>query len=196
ALSDTSTMMEIYCGLRGFLNGCADFIAPFGPRTIVIADIIEPEQIRKHKPGVAGAFADPAINDRVCAGFYTALIEINFGQLICGFKRGVIICGRFPRHALCARNMTAPQHAFLRILGHVRDLAFVFARRTHIDEWFGTFALGKRLVEERANLLVEAFLRHRIICPWIFWNFSCHWTLFGLPFVATAVENFHFLVSE
>ena len=60
--------------------------------------------------------------------------------------------------------MAAAQHAFLRILGHVRDLALVFARRTHIDQRFAALALGQRFVEERANLLVEAFLRHRIIC--------------------------------
>src|SRR4029453_4982122 len=57
-------------------------------------------------------------------------------------------------------------------------------------------ALGERLIKECSNLLVEAFLRHRIICLWIFRDFACHRSVFRFPFVAATVENFDFLVTK
>ena len=58
------------------------------------------------------------------------------------------------------------------------------------------FALRERFIGKRANLLVEAFLRHRIICRRIFRHVARHRPAFRFPFVAAAIENFHFLVSE
>ena len=73
-------------------------------------------------------------------------------------ERAVVICRRFPRHALRAGNMAAAQDAFLRILGHVRDFAAVLARGAHVDQRFAAFALRQRFIEEGANFLVESFL--------------------------------------
>src|SRR5258708_29059522 len=92
--------------------------------------------------------------------------------------------------------MTAAQHTLLRIFRHVCDLAPVFARRSHIDERLLALALPERFFEKRANLFVEALLRHRIICARIGRSFPRHWTVFCLPFVPSAVQNFHFVVSE
>src|SRR5207344_2692279 len=93
-------------------------------------------------------------------------------------------------------NMTAAKHTFLRILGHVRDLAPVFARRTHVDQRFTTFTLRQRFIEECTDLLIEPFLWHRITCLRVFWNLARHRTAFRFPFVTTAVENFHFLMTK
>src|SRR5438876_10338790 len=92
--------------------------------------------------------------------------------------------------------MAAPQHAFLRILRHVRDLALVFTWRAHVDQRFAAFALRQRFIEESTNLFVESFLRHRIICLWILGNFARHGAAFGFPFVPTAIENFQLLMSK
>src|SRR5262249_53347960 len=92
--------------------------------------------------------------------------------------------------------MATAQHALLRILRHVRDLAPVFTGRTHIDQWFAALALQQSFIEKRANLLVEPFLRHRIICLRIFGNFACHRTAFGFPFVTSAIEDFNLVVTE
>src|SRR5438045_7465269 len=92
--------------------------------------------------------------------------------------------------------MAATQHAFLRVFRHVRDLAFVFAGRTHVDQRLTTLALRQRFVEKSANLLVESFLRNWIICLFVFRDFARHGTAFGFPFVAATIENFHLLVSE
>ena len=77
---------------------------------------------------MTGALADSAIDDCVFVGADAALLEIDLCQFRGWLERGVIVCGRLPRHTLCPGNMAAAQHAFLRILGHVRDLASVFAR--------------------------------------------------------------------
>src|SRR5438874_2951922 len=92
--------------------------------------------------------------------------------------------------------MAATQHAFLRVFRHVRDLAFVFAGRTHVDQRLTALALRQRFVEKCANLLVESFLRHWIICLFIFRDFARHGTAFSFPFVAATIENFRLLVSE
>ena len=78
----------------------------------------------------------------------------------------------------------------------MRDFAFVFSGRTHIDQWFAGLALRERFIGKGPNLLVEAFLRHRVIRLRIFWNISGHWPLFCFPFVAAAVQDFHFFMSE
>src|SRR6266513_914023 len=69
--------------LSALFDGSADFVAPFRPGTIVIADVIQSQQISEHKPGVTRALADPAINNRVLFGTRSALIEIDF----CQFRR-------------------------------------------------------------------------------------------------------------
>ena len=57
-------------------------------------------------------------------------------------------------------------------------------------------ALRQRFIGESADLLVEALLRHRIVRARIFRHFARHRAAFGFPFVAAAIEDFHFLVSE
>src|SRR5437868_7594752 len=48
---------------RRIRDWSTDQIAPFGPRTVVIAHIFEPEQILQHEPGVRTALANAAIGD-------------------------------------------------------------------------------------------------------------------------------------
>src|SRR6476659_7006935 len=123
---------------------------------------------------MTGSLADSAIHDCVFVRADVALLEIDLSEFRGWLECGIIVCGRLPRHALCPGNMAAAEHAFLRILGHVRDLASVFARRTHVYQWFTTFTLRQRFIEKCANLLVETFLRHRITRLRIFWNLARH----------------------
>src|SRR5438309_6243963 len=113
---------------------------------------------------MTGALADSAIDNCVFVGADAALLEIDLCQFRGWLERGIIVCRRLPWHTLRPGNMAAAQHAFLRILGHVRDLTPVFTRRTHVDQGFTAFTLRQRFIEECANLLVEAFLRYRITC--------------------------------
>src|ERR1700682_1284289 len=73
------------------LDRSADFVTPLRPRTVVIADVVEPEQIGKHKPGVARALADAAINHGVGLRFYAALFEGNFRPLRGGLETCVFL---------------------------------------------------------------------------------------------------------
>src|SRR6266567_4095803 len=75
---DSTVINRRYKKSRALLNRRADFVAPFGPRPVVIAHVIEAEQIGEDEPGVTGAFANSAIHDGVGARFHAALIEINF----------------------------------------------------------------------------------------------------------------------
>src|SRR6266567_8844102 len=58
----TTTPQRARFRLRALFDGSADFVAPFRPGTIVIADVIQSQQIGEHEPSVTRAFADPAIN--------------------------------------------------------------------------------------------------------------------------------------
>ena len=54
-------------------------------------------------------------------------------EFLTGFESAVVISRRFPRDALCPGNMATADRALLRILTHMRYLAFEFAGRTHIN---------------------------------------------------------------
>src|SRR6185369_10267674 len=145
---------------------------------------------------MTGALSNSAIDNCVFVGTDAALIEIDFCQFGRWLERGIIVRGGLPRHALCPGNMTAAQHTFLRILWHVRDLTSIFPRRTHIDQRLISLALSKRFIKERADLLVEAFFWHPIICLRVFWSLTRYLASFCFPLVASAVENFYFLMAE
>src|SRR5690242_14953918 len=108
-------------------NRHADAIAPFRPRTIVITDVVQPEQISQHKPSVTGALADPAIHHGVGIWINAATLNVNFLELRRRFEGAIVLDRRFPRHTLGSWDMTSTQYTLLRILRHVRDLALVFA---------------------------------------------------------------------
>src|SRR6266487_5929533 len=118
AAPDSSNLPQplLISGLSALFDWRANLVAPFGPGAIVIAYVIEPEEIRQHKPGVARSVAYPAIDHRVGVRLDATLIEVNFRQLGCGLESGVIVRSRFPRHALCFGNVTTAQHTLLRIL--------------------------------------------------------------------------------
>src|SRR6516162_4067359 len=110
-----------------------DHIPPLGPRSVVVPNLFEPEQFGQYKPSVTGALADSAVNDRVVVRLVAKIILINPFEFLTAFESAVVISRRFPRNALCPGNMAAADHALLRILSHMRYLAFEFAGRTHIN---------------------------------------------------------------
>src|SRR5688572_10328849 len=119
----------------------------------------------EHEPGVAGALADPAIGDDIVILFQPALLGIDLLQLLRRLESCVLIYRRFPRNAICARDMTTTQNTFLRVFGHMGHLALEFTRRTDVDQWFLRFAMRKRVIEESADLLIVPFRWHGIVHP-------------------------------
>src|SRR5207249_8732087 len=76
-------------GLRGagFVhNGGADEVAPFGPRAVVVANLVQAQQIFEDEPGVGAALTDAAVRDDVVlSGNTLGLVE--FFQLVVGLER-------------------------------------------------------------------------------------------------------------
>src|SRR5439155_22973990 len=98
AAPDSSNLPQplLISGLCAFFDWRTDLVTPFGPLTVGIADVIESEEIRQHKPSVARAFAYPAINDCFGVRLKAALIEVNFPQLGCRLKLGNVCVARLP----------------------------------------------------------------------------------------------------
>src|SRR3954447_5487513 len=92
--------------------------------------------------------------------------------------------------------MPTAQHALLRILRHVSDVAFEFAGRTDIDERLARFTLGERFVGKGADFLVEALIRHRVMSRGELWDFPGHWASVRFPFVAATVEDLYLFMAK
>jgi len=91
--------------------------------------------------------------------------------------------------------MTAAQDAFLWILGHVRDLAFVFSgERTSISGLPLLLCASASSKKARISLSIVSSARDNL-CSDIS-NFARHRTAFGFPFVASAIEDFHILMTK
>ena len=46
-----------------FLDGRANQVAPLGPGAVVVADLVEAEEVLQDEPGMGGAFADAAVDN-------------------------------------------------------------------------------------------------------------------------------------
>src|SRR5690625_6824853 len=55
-------------GFFSHRDGHAYRVAPFGPRTIVVANVLPSQQVGEHEPGVGGALPDAAVSDDRFAG--------------------------------------------------------------------------------------------------------------------------------
>ena len=49
---------------RALLDRHGHHVAPLGPRAVVVAHVVDAEQLVQHEPGVRRALADPAVGDR------------------------------------------------------------------------------------------------------------------------------------
>src|SRR5262245_52060742 len=112
--------------IRGsaLLDRQAHRVAPLGPRTVVVTDLRVAEQVGEHEPGVARALADPAVGNHVVLLLETDLAFVDRLEIGRALERAVLGIDRArPRNALRAGDVSAAQHAFLRVLRHVRLLA-------------------------------------------------------------------------
>ena len=123
-------------------------------------------------------------------------MRVDFIQLLARLEGAVVVDRGFPRHALGARHVAAAQDAFLRILGHMRDLAAELAGRTNVDQRQAGLAVLLRILEKRTDVGVAPHGRHRIVDRRIVGFLTCEWAPLGHPFVAPTVHDFHVLVPE
>src|SRR5690606_24331809 len=54
-------------------------VAPFAPGTVVVTDRIAAEEVLQHEPGMAGAFADSAVDGEWIGGGEVAVDGVEFG---------------------------------------------------------------------------------------------------------------------
>src|SRR5262249_52073682 len=78
------------------LDRDVDHASPFGPRPVVIADAIVPEQFMQHEPRVRRALADAAVRDDVLVGRH-ALAGVMGTQVLGALEGAVLLHGLGPR---------------------------------------------------------------------------------------------------
>src|SRR5207237_7418006 len=141
-------------GLRGarfVYDGRANEIAPFRPGAVVVAHLVEAQQILEHEPGVRAALADAAVsNDFILA--VNALGFIELLQIVEGFEGAVFVGGLRPGNIGGLRNVTGALCGF----GHARrrdDFAGEFIDGPNVDELTRLAALhhGRNVFLESAD---------------------------------------------
>src|ERR1700730_5156815 len=103
------------------LDRRADDVPPFGPGTVVVADLPVAEEVRQRKPGMATPLADPAVRDHVGIRTKPRFALIDRSELGGRLERAVLVRGARPRDILCARDVPAAERALLGIVGHVQE---------------------------------------------------------------------------
>src|SRR5882762_1391395 len=139
----------------GFVDdGGADEVAPFGPGAVVVADLVEAQQILEYEPGVRTAFADAAVGDDfVFAGNSLGLVK--FFQVVIGLEGAVLVGGLRPGDIRCLGDVAGALCGF----GHAwrgDDLAGKFVDGANVDELAGLAAVddGGDFFLVRANGIV------------------------------------------
>jgi len=99
-------------GGAGFVDdGGADQVAPFGPRAVVIADLVEAQQILEDEPGVGAALADAAVGDDfVFAGDALGLVE--FFEVVVRLEGAIFVGGLRPRDVCGLGNVASALGGF------------------------------------------------------------------------------------
>ena len=83
-------------GRAGFVDdGGADQVAPLGPGAVVVADLVEVEQILQHESSVGAALADAAIGDDFVFAV-NPLGFVEFFQVVVGLESAVFLGGLRP----------------------------------------------------------------------------------------------------
>ena len=166
-------------------------VAPLGPGAVVVADVAEAEQVGEHEPGVAGALADAAVGDDVVVGREALLGEVDGLELGARLERAVLGGRPRPRHAGRAGDVAAAQRAFLRVVGHVQQLAGVLAGRADVDQRLA--AAGARARPSRKARIVRVVaLDDRVLVARLrLGRLGGQLAALGLPLGPAAVEDPH-----
>src|SRR5207245_3047246 len=171
-------------------------VAPLRPRAVVVAHVLEAEEIGQREPGVRRPLADPAVGDHVIVRAEPVLRLVDRPQLLRGPEGMRLGCHRPPpRNALRARDVPAAQRAFVRILRHVQPLAAILLRAAHIDQLPAPLHVLLHLGAERADLRVVA-LAYRDVALRILRHFGDELTPLVRPAQPAAVQDPELLDAE
>src|SRR5919202_1002790 len=92
------------CCLDVLVDRNVNEIAPLGPRAVVVLDVVVPEELVQHEPGVRRALADPAVGDDLVP-VQDALAGVELAELVGGLEGAVLLHSLSPRHGCRARDV-------------------------------------------------------------------------------------------
>src|SRR6478735_4301223 len=170
------------------LDRDAHGVAPLGPRTVVVADRLETEEVGQHEPRVRRALADAAVGDDVVGRREALLLEVDRLEVLAGLERAVLVGRARPRHRLRPGDVAAAHRPLLGVVGHVEQLAGVLAGRADVDERLAE--VGQDLVLEGADRSVVA-LRDGVVDRRRRRDVAGQVTALGDPLGTPAVEEAH-----
>src|SRR5690242_17502675 len=104
------------------LDGNAHERAVLGPGSVVVLDVLVPEQLVQCEPRVAGPLTDAAVRNRVAA-VIEAGIAVQRAQLVVGLERTVLVGRLRPRDVECGGNVPATLRLLLREVRRCEQLA-------------------------------------------------------------------------
>ena len=145
----------------------------------------------QHEPGVAGPFADAAVDDGLVVGGEVAVQRVEVGPAA---EPPAVLGCLGPRDRHRGRDVPAPQRALLGVVGHVSALAGVLLGRADIDQRF----LAQRIqhvLAERADRGVGA-LDDRVAGARLARHVQRGVAPVAHPQVTTTVEQAHVGVTE
>src|SRR5438445_8636766 len=90
--------------------------AVFGPRAVVVLDVLEAEQLVQREPGVTRALADAAVRDGVLRVVDADLV-VELAKVRVRLERAVLVRGLAPRHVQRGRDVPAALRLLLRQVG-------------------------------------------------------------------------------
>src|SRR5699024_9210101 len=112
----------------------AHAVAPLGPGAVVVADVLEAQQVGEHEPAVRRALADAAVDDRRRGGVEAELGLVDRLELGARAEAAVLGGGAGPGHGAGGGDVPAAHGALLRVVRHVGALAGVLLRGAHVDQ--------------------------------------------------------------
>src|SRR5882762_4079678 len=174
-------------------DGGADEVAPLGPGAVVVANLVEAQQILEDEPGVRAALADAAVGDDFVFAV-DALGFVKFLQVVVGLEGAVFVGGLRPRNIRGLWNVTGALGSF----GHARrgdDLAGEFVDGANVNELPGFAAVDDRrdFFLAGTNGIVGA--GDVIGRGGDVRGILCDGTLFLEPFLAAAVDEANVLMA-
>src|SRR5262249_42468064 len=100
--------------------------------------------------------ADAAVRDDVVRRIQPELASVDRTQFLGALERPIVIRRLLPRLAERTRDVAATQRPFLRVVGHMQQLAGVLTGRTDVHEWAAGSYVRKDLASVGADLRIVA----------------------------------------
>ena len=140
----------------------------------------------QYKPGVRGALADAAVDNRL---IFELDVRVNLLKLFAVAETRVRVNGLIPWNVYRGWNVATTQDAFLWVIDHVGSCTGILLRSAHVDNR----SLSNELTciaEVGAQCLVVA-LDDRVVSAWVIGDLEARVSFFSHPGIAATVKQAH-----